>query len=113
MQLLQDLTLESYMDDMQYVMTLSSRGEVGGKPVSELHEYLDQRYSPEFVGAILRLLVSCQSWVSRNWEEMQEVGLVANGGVVNILRISWTVLLVGLIVIMVSFLKISSTLLVG
>lgn len=76
------------MDDMQYVMTLSSRGGVGGKPVSELHEYLDQRYSPEFVGAILRLLVSCQSWVSRNWEEMQEVGLVANGGVVNAILIA-------------------------
>ena len=52
-------------------------------PVLELYEYLDQRYAPKFVGAILRLLVSCQSWVSRNWEEMQQVGLVANGGVVN------------------------------
>ncbi|MGJ8644339.1 MAG: hypothetical protein ACSHX9_13095 [Luteolibacter sp.] len=73
---------------MQFLLTLSGREQSPDISLEQLRDYLQHRYESQFVEAVFGLLVSCQRWISRNWSEMKEIGLVSDGGVTNAILFS-------------------------
>jgi hypothetical protein len=80
MELLAEVTPKSWLDDIQFVLTLMGKHSPE-EEMDFLEEYLIARYRPQAVLRVFSALGYCRNWLVRNLDYLKEVGLRTKTGI--------------------------------
>lgn len=83
MALLENLTAQSWMDDMQFVLGTMLRQEPEEEKQAWVEDYLRNRYVPIWILPTKESLRFSYNFLARNWGYFGEVGLRTKTGIMN------------------------------
>jgi hypothetical protein len=75
-ELLQSITPQSWLQDFRFLLGGVLGGGQEDAQRARLEDYLETRYLPDLVPDLFVALMNSYNWTAKNWDYLQEVGMV-------------------------------------